>query len=51
MTTLDRLFMLACCLFAYLAYVNGVEAHRHAHELGCAVNRASLCVFHEEPVK
>lgn len=36
-------------LHGYLSAVhhNSMEAHKHTHELACALNYEALCVFHE----
>jgi hypothetical protein len=39
--------LLLCWLTAESAAQNALEAHRHTHELGCHVQAANLCKFHE----
>jgi len=47
MTAFDRVLLVVACLFSYLAHVDSVEAHKHTHELGCAVAYNSLCLYHK----
>lgn len=43
MSFFDRLVLVAILYVTYVAYYNAAEAHKHTHELGCAVNYAPLC--------
>jgi len=51
MTNSDRFMLFAALgailMMTYIANKNAVEAHRHAHELGCYVGADDLCLFHE----
>lgn len=46
MTFPERFILTLGAIFAYLAYQNAVEAHRHTHELACHVQADDLCRFH-----
>lgn len=46
MSFADRFTLSLAAIFAYLAYQNAVEAHRHTHELACHVQADDLCRFH-----
>jgi hypothetical protein len=47
MTFLDRFIFALAAAFAYAAYQNAKEAHRHTHELACHVGATELCDYHE----
>ena len=51
MTNFDRVVLFgalgAIWMMAYIANKNAVEAHRHAHELGCYVGADDLCLYYE----
>lgn len=44
---ITRFAAILSCVFAYLASQNSREAHKHTHELACAVGSADLCKWHE----
>ena len=47
MTFIDRFVCVLAAVFAYAAYQNAAEAHRHTHELACHVGAVELCDYHE----
>ena len=51
MTSVTQFFMLGMIILTWLdasaAARNTLEAHRHTHELACAVGAVDLCKFHE----
>jgi len=47
MNFLDRFIGVLAAVFAYAAYQNAGEAHRHTHELACHVGATELCDYHE----
>lgn len=46
MTTFDRIMLIAVVLLSYQAAYNATEAHRHTHEIGCALDYQPLCKWH-----
>jgi hypothetical protein len=42
-----RIMATLAALFAYFSDQQAREAHKHTHELACAVGAADLCKFHE----
>lgn len=47
MTFIDRFVCVLAAVFAYGAYQNAKETHRHTHELACHVEAIELCDYHE----
>lgn len=45
--TLDRALLILTLLCSYFAQYNAAEAHKHVHELGCAVHEKPLCDWYE----
>ena len=47
MSFVDRVIIIIAALFSYESAHNSREAHRHSHELACAINHDALCKYHE----
>ena len=46
MTTFDRILLIAVVFLLHQVAYNATEAHRHTHEIGCALDYEPLCKWH-----
>jgi len=47
MTVPQMIIAFSLLTLGYMAAYNSAEAHRHTHELACAMEYQPLCIFHE----